>query len=165
MRRVLIGILMAACMGAGYCLVLLDGSAPEALAAEVKFINLKYSYKDFTGQSFVDLDPSEFNGKGAIIGTCLYQESARVGPVAKAIFPAGTEGIVFERCNLDNVELPVGSTTDARCLTRMIRVQNDNEDWRLDAELKPLEPINKESFIEEGRSIDPKDIPETRIEL
>ena len=124
--------------------------------------NKKYSFKDLTKQSFVGLDPSEFNGQGEIVGSCFYQESDQkevADGILKPIFPLGTNAINFQRCNLDNVKLPVGSTVDGRCSVRKIQVQNDNEDWVLDSESKPTEPVDLKRFVREGKSIDPKDIP------
>lgn len=125
--------------------------------------NKKYSFKDFTGQSFVDIDPSEFNGKGDIVGSCFAQEANSKAilkkDIVKTIFPIGTLGINFLRCNLDNVKLPTGSEIDSRCSKRKIKIQNDGEDWVIDNDLKSIEPVDKKRFITEERSIDPKDIP------
>jgi len=120
--------------------------------------NKKHSFKDFTHRKFVNVDAKEFNNS-EIVGTCFYQE----GDPDQDVFPAGMTGVTFKRCNLDNVKIPAGNfvVTEGweKCSTRSIKVQNDLEDWILDAENKPVEPVSKEFFIEKGISIDPKDIP------
>ena len=76
-----------------------------------------------------------------------------------AIFPPLMVGVDFERCNLDNVLVAPGNTVDARSQHRLIKVQNDLEDWEIDKTTKePIEPLNKEEFIVLGISTDPKDI-------
>lgn len=63
-------------------------------------VNEKYSYKDFTGQNFLDIDPSEFSNT-TIVGSCFYQSK-----MGSKVFPDGIENVTFERNNLDNVLLP-----------------------------------------------------------
>lgn len=136
-------------------------------------LNDKYSFRDLTGQTFLGVDPSEFNDS-EIVGSCFYQESARdpdsPGAGAKDpsvnVFPPGMTGVTFTRCNLDNCKIPLGNTVGERNSHRKIRVQNDNRDWILaDADDKPLEPTDKKLRIREGKSVDPKNIPSTRIEV
>lgn len=123
--------------------------------------NKKYSFKDFTGQSFVNVDPQEFNNT-EIVGSCFYRESSLLDlSVIKNIFPIGMTGVTFSRCNLDNVNVPIGNTVSPNCCSRKIKVQNDREDWVLDGTNKPVEPVAKKLFLQEGKSIDPKDIPIT----
>lgn len=137
--------------------------------------NKKYSYGDFTHQSFVDEPAKDFNDT-EIVGSCFYQESAydagSLSPTPPdprvVIFPASMRGVVFKRCNLDNVIMPAGNTVVATgaepCCQRRIRVQNDLEDWALAADNKPLEPVAKKQFQRLGLSIDPKDIPAEKLE-
>lgn len=127
-------------------------------------INDEYSFKDFTGQSLVDVDPAEFNGKGDIVGTCFAQEMARDDSnLSKEVFPEKVDPMRFVRCNLDNAHLPGGSDTEG-CSMRRIKVQNDNEDWVLDIAGKPTEPVDKIGFLKDGKSTDPKDIPALQME-
>ena len=122
-------------------------------------INQKYSFKDFIGQDFSSVDASEFNNT-EIVGSCFYQENI---PDAE-IFPAGMTGVTFKRCNLDNVKVPTGNTVESDCCHRKVKAQNDLEDWLLDAENKPTEPMRKVDYIRLGISIDPKDIPAEKID-
>lgn len=122
-------------------------------------INKKYSFKDFTHQSFKNSPASDFNDS-EVKGSCFYQEAKESdGEVLKDIFPDGIMGVVFQRCNLDNVLIPLGNTIEKDCTHRRIKVQNDLSDWILDDNLKPVEPMDKKQRLIDGRSIDPKDIP------
>ena len=115
-------------------------------------VNEKYSYKDFTGMDFSKVDVKEFNNT-EIIGSCFSQEEPFT-----SIFPDKMTGVKFARCNVDNVNIPVGNTLE-KCTNKMIKRQNDLEHWVVDKELKPIEPLNKEMYQELKISIDPKDIP------
>lgn len=121
-------------------------------------INEKYSHKDFTGKSLVDIKPEELNDS-IIIGSCFYQENV---PDCK-VFPDGAKGITFIDCNLDNVLLPPESKLQ-NSSNRRILMQNDLEDWILDEKLKPIVPIEKKLFLELGLSIDSKDIPNEKLD-
>jgi len=112
-----------------------------------------YSHKDFTGRELLDKDLSGIT----IFGSCFLQEI----PDSK-IFPDNMTGVTFINCNLDNVFIPAGNETIG-CSQRKFKVQNDMIDWILDTDLKPKEPISKEEFIKYGISIDPKDIPKTKM--
>lgn len=116
-------------------------------------INEKYSYKDFTGLDFSKVDAKEFNGT-EIIGSCFSQ----LVPMTK-IFPAGMTGVSFVKCNLDNIDVPVGNTMDA-CCNQHWKEQNDRELWVVDTiSLQPIEPLCKQMYQELKISIDPVDIP------
>jgi len=112
--------------------------------------NKKYSFGDFTNQSFVNVSPSEFNNTD-IVGSCFYQEHH---PNSN-IFPFGMIGVTFKRCNLDNVIVPVGNSmiTEGweKCTNKKIMVQNDLEDWILDESLNPVTKMDGTG--------DPQDIP------
>lgn len=124
-------------------------------------INEKYSYKDFMHQSFVDVPASEFNNS-TIVGSCFYQESIGEEEVVKDIFPDGLVNVIFEKCNLDNVLIKSGMSLGEKNSNRKIKVQNDWDDWILDDNLKPVEPMDKVRRIKAGKSIDPKDIPKDK---
>lgn len=132
-----------------------------------KPLNEKYSFKDFMNQSFKTVDPSEFNNT-CIKGSNFYQEAdidaTLEKDIIKSIFPVGMTGVEFVRCNLNNVDLPINNTTDSTSVRETIKVQNDLEDWKLDASLKPLEPVFKERYEKLGLSTKPEDIPPTKQE-
>jgi hypothetical protein len=123
--------------------------------------NEKYSYRAFLsrGLSFVAIDPREFNDT-EIVGTCFYQEWHEDDGerIVKDIFPVGMTGVTFRDCNLDNVLVPTGCRVEGGT-NKVIRVQNDLEDWVCDVAGKPVEPIAKVLFVQFGLSIDPADIP------
>lgn len=113
-------------------------------------INKKYSFKDFSGQSFVDVDPAEFNDT-IVKGSCFahelpYGESAS----KRSIFPAGMVNVIFERCNLDNVNVVANNVVAGDCTNKSIQVQNDLEDWILDNAGKPNEPMGVKRWINRG---------------
>jgi len=124
-----------------------------SVGAEEK-INEKYSYKDFMGGSLRNVKVEELNNT-VIVGSCFYREGV---PNCK-VFPDDMVGVTFRSCNLDNVFVPLGNIVEKSCCHRNIKDQNDWEDWILDKDLKPIEPMNKKQRFEVGVSIDPKDIP------
>ena len=134
------------------------------LAWLIKMINKKYSYQAFPyhGLSFKDRPASEFNNT-EIVGSCFYQEWQEGElDVVKDIFPDGIKGVVFIRCNLDNVYVPSGNKI-VEGTHKTIKVQNDWDDWFLDDNLKPKEPMNKEVRLKAKISINPKDIPKKKF--
>lgn len=125
-------------------------------------VNEKYSYKDFMDKSFKEAKASEFNNS-TIVGTCFYQNWKEGDKdIVKDIFPDDLVNVEFEKCNLDNVKIKLGMTADDTNTKKKIQVQNDLEDWILDKDLKPVEPIEKNMFLELQISVDPKDIPLTK---
>ncbi|MFH1353994.1 MAG: hypothetical protein ABIH36_01780 [bacterium] len=123
------------------------GTVPE------KPINEKYSYRDFTHQSFSDVPAAEFNDT-TIIGTSFYQENDPY----KKIFPDDIKGVIFKRCNLDNVYIPEGNIIEGGT-HKQLQLQNDLDEWLVDRDLNPIEPMNKEERLAAGVSINPQDIP------
>ncbi len=145
-------------------------------------INEKYSYGDFTDQSLVDVPAEEFNDTD-IVGSCFYQQDE---PDSK-VFPPSMKGVTFRRCNLDNVEIPspavgpngnvvITEGPDACCIKRIMvepltpgAVHDDADyqcgavDWIVDGDNLPIEPMDKDRFIREGRSQKPEDIPAHHI--
>jgi len=123
-------------------------------------MNKEYSYKGFPyhGVSFKDKKAEDFNNT-TIVGSCFYQEWTEGDEkVVKDIFPDGMTGVVFERCNLDNIKMVPGNTY-IRCSIRKLKVQNDWEDWELNEDLTPKTPSDKDERIKANISFDPKDIP------
>jgi hypothetical protein len=121
-------------------------------------INEKYSYKDFMGQDFSSVSASELDNT-EIVGSCFYQE----GDPDAEIFPPSMTGVIFKRCNLDNVKVPAGNTIEGGC-HRKIKVQNDLEDWFLNGTNQPTEPMRKADYLRLGISIDPADIPTEKMD-
>lgn len=119
---------------------------------------LRLYREDFTKE--IDLTPGT-----VIVGSCFYRESplGEEGDPQRHIFPETMTGIIFKRCNLDNIYIPPGNSIedDAGIPSshRRIRVQNDLVDWIVDSSGNPVEPVNIKAFQELGLSIDPKDIP------
>ena len=138
--------------------------------------NEKYSFGDFTGQSFRNRPVEEFNDT-EIVGSCFYQEDKPDSQV----FPPPMTGVTFRRCNLDNVFIPPGNTVvsegwEACCQKRIMvfpptpRAKPNQDDppdacmdWIVDKGNKPVEPMDRRRFEEEGRSLLPKDIPDDLI--
>jgi len=122
-------------------------------------VNLKYSFKDFTGQTFLDVDPKEF--EGIIKGSCFEQDF----PFTK-VFPEGIKAR-FIRNNLNNCFIELGMDIsdygeDKNC-NHHHDVFPDLERWIIDKDGKPIEPLNKSSFELDGKNCDPTKIPEKWI--
>lgn len=104
-------------------------------------INPDYSFKDFTGRTNL--------GKmsGVIYGSCFSQETP-----GNHIFPDTMSGVTFIKCNLDNVFIPAGNIV-IDCWQRKFKVQNDMNDWLLDANNNPTMPFNHKVFTKLGLPI------------
>lgn len=125
----------------------------------MKIINKKYSFRDFSNKSFLDIPVIEFNNT-IIKGSCFYQENYP----NKDIFPSGMVGVVFDNVNLDNVHIDKSNNIILdSCTNKKIQVQNDWDDWILDNNFKPIEPINKKQRLKAGISIKPEDIPKEKF--
>lgn len=116
-------------------------------------ISDKYSNKDMTGW---DLSLNDDMNGIVVYNSCLSNET----PNAK-ILPPNLIGSTFIDCNLDNVLIPIGNIV-IDCSIRKFQIQNDNVDWIVDDNLKPIEPVSKVIFILQGKSIDPTTIPLTK---
>lgn len=78
-------------------------------------MNKKYSFGDFLNQNFKSRPANEFDNS-EIIGSCFYQEVTygNTLPVTGIdIFPDDMTGVIFKRCNLDNVYIPAGNTVES----------------------------------------------------
>ena len=137
-------------------------------------INEKYSFKDFTGQTFIGVDSDEFSNT-EIVGSCFAQEvlynidashlnSGKHEDTERDIFPSGMNNVTFRRCNLDNCKVSGVSVIVEGGIHRKIRVMNDLQDWVLDdSTFEPIEPISKKRYLELGLSIDPNNISVTKL--
>lgn len=111
------------------------------------------SDKPFTNWNFKQLEGYDFNGK-TICNSNFYNEQPNAD-----IFPIGMTGVTFKGCNLTNVVIPDGNTV-IDCIVETHQTQNDGETWKVDKDtLLPIEPVNKELFIELGISTNPANIP------
>lgn len=119
-------------------------------------INEKYSFKDFSNQTFLDADPAEFTG--VIKGSCFNQDEYR------EIFP-DIAGVTFERCNLDNVAVPLMNNIFSDCCNRRQAIQNDKMLWIVDEQGTPLEPSDIKAFNLLGVPIDPKYISKEPLDF
>lgn len=123
-------------------------------------MNELHSFKDYTNQSLTHLSSDEFSNT-TIKGTCFYQEipeDEATRPVD--VFPAGTVGVTFENCNLDNVKLPANSNLIGRSSRKLIKKQDDGFDWEWDENTKkPIRPMEYKKFVNDGRSVDPASLP------
>lgn len=119
----------------------------------------EYSFRDFTHRKLTDhgIIESDLSNK-IIYASCFSQENPD-----SHIFPEDMTGVMFYNCNLDNVYIPPGNTVIGGS-QRRFKVQNDLRDWEIDGTDTPKEVINKEYWISQGYSVDPKDIPATKLE-
>lgn len=115
-------------------------------------MNEKFSHKDFINQILTDTDPVEWNDT-EVINSCFYNETPNT-----RVFPDGITGVVFVGCNLDNVIVPKECTMKD-CTNKLIQVQKDGNDWILNPDLTPLEPLNKFMYTKLGISTDPASLP------
>lgn len=116
-------------------------------------INETYSFKSFSGQSLLH----HVGLEGVIKGSCFAQEILEdENAVLVKVFPAETKA-TFIDCNLDNCEIPKGCKVVGGS-NRLIKIQNDREDWVLENGL-PSVPVNLKMFHKLGIPIDPKYIP------
>ena len=95
-------------------------------------------------------------------GTTVYALRFDTEVPGSQIFHANMTGVIFLRCHLRNVVIPAGNTL-IKCSTQSFRAQNDLEDWILNDDGTPKEPVLKEVFIELELSTQPADIPAQRL--
>lgn len=138
-----------------------------ALAQTIRYDNQDIEMNDkYSGKGYPYHDLSfkhETDMKNInIYGSCFYQEWVEDDTeVVKDIFPDDMTGVTFYNCNLDNVYVSPENTVVGGSY-RKIKIQNDWDDWILNENLTPKEPINKEQRLKAGKSIKPKDIPKKK---
>lgn len=89
-------------------------------------INEKYSYKDLSGIDYTNFPESDFSGE--IVGSYFYQENLTGLPNRIKIFP--TDIVTnFVRCNLDNIEIPVGANLYDCCNRLFISDETGDHEW------------------------------------
>ncbi len=114
----------------------------------------EFSFKFFSNYSFA-LNEIDLSGK-TIYSSVFSTEILDFEPFHKDM-----KDVTFVNCSLDNVVIPNGNTViyNNGFYQKRFKVQNDGEDWVIDKDNKPIEPMNKKLFLRLGFSIDPKDIP------
>lgn len=115
-------------------------------------INQKYSYKDFSDQSFKEVNSNEFNNT-EIIGSCFFQKEPNTD-----IFPI-IKGVKFTKCNLDNVLIPSGNIIGEKTSTNRIKLQNDLMWWNVNINKEPTTPFLVSAHNTLGLSTNSKNIP------
>lgn len=108
-----------------------------------------YSQRDFTG---LDLSDAKI-----IAGDAIYASTFSHETPDTHVFPETMQGITFIDCNLDNVFIPAGNRVIAGS-QRRFKAQADGQDWIVDAQSQPLEPVNKDLDIAQNVNIDPKNL-------
>jgi hypothetical protein len=94
----------------------------------------EFSLKNFSGQSF------EKDLSGLTIFTSNFAQEI---PDTQVFSPKMT-GATFVNCNLDNVLIPPGNTVIGGT-QRRYQAQSDGQDWIVDANNVPTEPLNPPS--------------------
>lgn len=118
--------------------------------------------EEFSGKtfySFVDIPD------GVIIYSSVFNQ-----PTPDThIFREDMTSVTFICASLDNVFIPEGNivmneVNGGTCGSQIrFEVQNDLQEWIVDEENNPIEPIAKEDFLKKGISIDPEDIPTKKL--
>lgn len=113
--------------------------------------NEQHSHKAYMRRTFLDDDPAEWAGE--VWRTCFGRET----PDTQVLPPGAT--CTFIECNLSNVAIPPGCIVGEGCQTTRFLWQDDEEDWIVDDQGNPIEPLDKKRFERDGESTDPADIP------
>lgn len=131
-----------------------------ALATQVEYggnfyeCDEEYSFKDFTGESFVD--------KQIIPGTIICRSCFSNETPDARIFQEQMVDVTFIEGNLDNVHIPEGNTVLGASQKRF-KIQNDLRDWQIDEQDRPIKVLGKDYWEEKGISVDPVEIPDEKI--
>jgi len=151
-----------------------NGYNPESQAVKNKKVELKQKllskqiiYKEYSAQisamkrgfKYMDLTKElakDFNNT-EIIGSSFAQREPFTD-----VFPSDMTGVTFINCNLNNCNIPVGNTVEGGT-NKHHKTQNDCEEWVVDAQLKPIEPLSPERYDKFGLSKNPKDISATPL--
>ncbi|KKK84403.1 hypothetical protein LCGC14_2783690 [marine sediment metagenome] len=111
-----------------------------------------YSFKDYTGRPC----------KGKLSGKIIYASCFSHEEPNSKVFPNNMTGATFVNCNLDNCFIPNGNNVIGGS-QRKFKVQNDLRDWELDGSDKPTRVMGEKFYIQQGISVDPKDISTTKL--
>ncbi len=115
---------------------------------------MDYSRQDFTGRNLTEAKDID----GEIVGSCFSQEVPD-----SDVFPPDAK-IRFVNCNLDNCLIPEGCTVEGGS-QRRFQVQNDLNDWEIDAGGIPTNVVDCMFFYKNGIiHPNPADIPDEPVE-
>ena len=108
--------------------------------------------------SFVDMDltllpPEAFAGH-YILGSSFGSQKPGVWR-----WPDGAKACVFERCMFLNCDPPPGSSILPTGAVTQYRAATDLQDWYIDENGNPTEPLDATLFTDNGWSTDSADIP------
>jgi len=103
-------------------------------------------------KSLLDIPAKEFNNT-EIIGSCFAQDNPFTD-----VFPSGITGVTFVNCNLNNCNIPAGNIIQGGS-NKHHKAQNDGEEWIVNNNLKPIEPLKPKNYDTYNLSKDPKDLP------
>jgi hypothetical protein len=141
------------------------GEAPsyDTTFQEVETLRVNADFDCTKGKEIKDY--ADLSGK--VVYGCFFSQEK---PDTK-IFPDDLKDTTFVCSHLDNVFIPennkvINSADGVGCGSRkQYKRQNDREDWIVNAENNPIEPIEKEKFEKLGISTDPKDIPDKEMDI
>lgn len=101
----------------------------------------KFSFRDFTNTSVAV--PNNITIHGSVF--------SHEKPDSK-VFPDKMTGVVFVKCNLDNCFIPKGNKI-VDCSQLRFQVQNDQNDWIVDKDNKPVTPIDADILAKRGVTV------------
>ena len=102
------------------------------------------------------ISPDEFRG-GCVLGSTFGAQTPGVWR-----WPDGLAGVVFERCRFYNCDPPPASSLIGGCEVIAYAPQADQQDWLLDADGAPVQPLDRDLFVANAWSTDPDCIIEAR---
>ena len=133
-----------------------------SMAGTVEYEGMKVTYND--EWSFKNFTNGYLGDKTIPRGIVIYASVFMQEKPDSHIFPEDMTDVTFVACNLDNVYIPEGNMVIGGSM-KEFKVQNDGEDWVIDDQGQPVEPINKEAFEAVGVSTKPEDIPSKKSDL
>ena len=125
--------------------------SPKEYSFEIT--NMKSGFKRL---SFVSVHASYFNDT-EIVGSCFAQDDPYTD-----VFPPDMKGVTFRDCNLNNCDIPDNNTIIGGT-NKHHWMENDGEQWALDASLRPIEPLSPKRYDDLGLSKKPADLPKDRL--
>jgi hypothetical protein len=98
-------------------------------------------------------------------GSTIYRSSFYREDPYYILFQTTAANITLLECNVDNIVIPDGWLVNNLYRPAPIQFteQNDRRDWILDIQGKPVKVENEDFWKMQGKDVDPKDIPLTKI--